>query len=67
MRREELRVIADELLREVDAATINLANGHHADALEHLWLAATSSRQRRDNRLELTRGRGGLSYHGLTS
>jgi hypothetical protein len=38
MRRDELRVLADELLREVDAATIDVANGHHADALEHLGI-----------------------------
>jgi hypothetical protein len=33
---EEQRVLADELLREVDAALIDVANGSTADALEHL-------------------------------
>jgi hypothetical protein len=36
MRPVELQITVDELLREVDAATIDLANGQHADALEHL-------------------------------
>jgi hypothetical protein len=38
MRREELRIFADELLREVDVATIDMANSRHADALEHLGI-----------------------------
>ena len=36
MRPVELQITVDELLREVDAATIDVANGDHADALEHL-------------------------------
>lgn len=36
MRREELQIVADELLREVDAAAIDTANVSIASALEHL-------------------------------
>ena len=36
MRREELKILADELLREVDAAAIDTANVSIASALEHL-------------------------------
>ena len=36
MRREELQILADELLREVDAAMIDTANASIAGALEHL-------------------------------
>jgi hypothetical protein len=41
MRREELQIVADELLREVDAALIDTANASIASALEHLcnWRA----------------------------
>ncbi len=36
MRREELQILADELLREVDAALIDTANASIASGLEHL-------------------------------
>ena len=36
IRREELQIVADELLREVDAAAIDTANVSIASALEHL-------------------------------
>ena len=36
LRREELKILADELLREVDAAMIDTANVSIASALEHL-------------------------------
>lgn len=36
MRREELKVLADALLREVDAAAIDTANGSIGSALDHL-------------------------------
>ena len=36
LRREELKILADELLREVDAAAIDTANVSIASALEHL-------------------------------
>ena len=36
LRRAELKILADELLREVDAAAIDTANVSIASALEHL-------------------------------